>query len=286
MTKKLVGKIAAAVMAGLIAVTSCGFTQIASAATGDETEKYTISLEQSEGGSLKFRDSEEAELAVAAGEEITILAVPDEDFETESVKAADEEGRKLILTANANGYHLIMPESNVKVSAGFHPVVTLLTAETSEPSEEQMVPENSTTEEPSSLEPETEEDEQTDAAEKEHITVPEEGTASEGSSEGVSEDIVPESDAQESTVEETETDAQDNESESAKAEVEKAEQTDAVEEEAITAPEEPQVEEKAELQWIRSSFPVKKLTRWWAWLLPDAGCCFAPVPRQRSMRGR
>ena len=46
MTKKLVGKIAAAVMAGLIAVTSCGFTQIASAATGKEPEKYTIRLEQ------------------------------------------------------------------------------------------------------------------------------------------------------------------------------------------------------------------------------------------------
>ncbi|MBR3396304.1 MAG: VaFE repeat-containing surface-anchored protein [Lachnospiraceae bacterium] len=123
MTKKIVGRLAAALMAGLIAVTSCGFTQIASAASEEEPEKYTISLEQTSGGSLKFKDLEETELAIAAGEEITILALPDEGFNTENVKASDNDGRELILTADEAGYHLVMPESDVRVTPVFSQVM-------------------------------------------------------------------------------------------------------------------------------------------------------------------
>ena len=122
MTKKIVGRLAAALMAGLIAVTSCGFTQIVSAASGEEPEKYTISLEQSDGGSLNFKDFEETELAIAAREEITIVALPDEGFKTENVKASDNDGRELILTADEAGYHLVMPESDVRITPVFSQV--------------------------------------------------------------------------------------------------------------------------------------------------------------------
>ena len=48
MTKKIVGRLAAALMAGLIAVTSCGFTQIVSADSGEEPEDQLMTEEVSE----------------------------------------------------------------------------------------------------------------------------------------------------------------------------------------------------------------------------------------------
>ena len=122
MTKKIVGRLAAAVMAGLIAVTSCGFANIASAAVNDEPDKYTVSLEQTDGGRLSFKDSEETMLQIVPGNELTIMAVPDEDYETESVKATDDTGQEIGLAQVDSGYQLVMPESDVTVSAVFKAV--------------------------------------------------------------------------------------------------------------------------------------------------------------------
>ena len=113
------------ILAGFMAmsmVLSCGVVDIlrVSADEGDQTtSRYTVTLKDTDTGTLAFAGAEEKELDFASGESVTVVPSPADGYEDQGIHAENADtGEEIDLQASKedNGYVFSMPEANINVT--------------------------------------------------------------------------------------------------------------------------------------------------------------------------
>ncbi len=109
MPKKLLERAAAVALAGSLALSSSGLSNVVYADETEASPKYSVTIEESEGGAFKFQDSEETQLYFAEGEEVTFVSYPDEGYELDMVAAYDAPANFYEMEKTDNTFKMVMP---------------------------------------------------------------------------------------------------------------------------------------------------------------------------------
>lgn len=126
------------ILAGFMAmsmVLSCGVVDLlrVSADEGDQTtSRYTVTLKDTDTGTLAFAGAEEKELDFASGESVTVVPSPADGYEDQGIHAENADtGEEIDLQASKedNGYVFNMPEANINLTGLYSEVKAEDTAE-------------------------------------------------------------------------------------------------------------------------------------------------------------
>ncbi|MCD8052453.1 MAG: VaFE repeat-containing surface-anchored protein, partial [Lachnospiraceae bacterium] len=173
-----------ALIMGLSVASPFDLTAFAADAS-EESATYTVEIQDSQNGTVRFKDSSKTSREYSPGDTVTLTAEPDDGYELDELTATSSE--KVTLNEKSETtFTFEMPESDVTVKATFSTVVEAVTeteAETTEASTEAETTEAGSEEETTEAAETTEETEAVEETEAAETEITEEETTGEAAEE-------------------------------------------------------------------------------------------------------